>query len=146
MLNQDYRDMLSLLLEKKVDFLVVGAYAMAIYGYPRATGDIDIFVKPPKENARKVFQAAGDFGAPMDKIAPADFEIPGTRFQIGVAPRRIDIITEIDGVTCDEAFADREIIDVEGLPLPFISKGALIKKKLSTGRKKDTLDAENLST
>jgi hypothetical protein len=144
MLNPDYKDMLSFLLERRVDFLIVGAYAMAAHGYPRATGDIDIFVKPSRENAAKVYQAIGDFGAPLDGVSPVDFKTPGTIFQIGVAPRRIDIITEIDGVTFEEADADKKIIDIEGLNLPFVSKKKLIINKLSTGRKKDQLDAENM--
>jgi hypothetical protein len=144
MLNQDYRDMLSLLLEKKAEFLIVGAYAMAAHGYPRATADIDIFVNASRVNAAKVYQALTDFGAPLANVAPSDFEATGTIFQIGVAPRRIDIITEIDGVTFSEAEKDKMVIDIDGLPLPFISKTALIKNKSATGRKKDQLDVERL--
>jgi hypothetical protein len=145
MLNQDYKDMLSALIKRRVDFVIVGAYAMAAHGYPRATGDIDIFVKPTRENAGRILEALGDFGAPLDRVSPVDFETPGTVFQIGVAPRRIDLLTEIDGITFEEAAADKDIVEVEGLPLPFISKEKLRKNKLASGREKDRLDAETLN-
>ncbi len=144
MLNQDYKDILSILLARRVEFLLVGAYAMAAHGFPRATGDIDIFVNPSQANAEKVIQTLQDFGSPLDRVSTADFTAPGVVLQIGVAPRRIDILTEIDGVTFAEAAADREIVEVEGLPIPVISKQKLIINKQSTGREKDRLDAETL--
>ncbi|MCP4137661.1 MAG: hypothetical protein GY754_42230 [bacterium] len=144
MLNQDYKEMLSILLEEKVDFLLVGAYALAAHGYPRATGDIDIFVRPDKDNAHKVYKALARFGAPMDQVSESDFSTPGIVFQMGVAPRRIDVISEITGVSFDSAAADKMIVDIEGLKVPVISKEKLIINKESTGRDKDTLDAKNL--
>jgi hypothetical protein len=144
MLNQDYKDMLSLLLENKVDFLLVGAYALAAHGFPRATADIDVFVKPSPENAGRVYKALSEFGAPLGDVSPADFESPGTILQIGVAPRRIDLITEISGLSFDEANVDRDVVEIEGLSVPVISKAKLIINKLSTGREKDRLDAEEL--
>lgn len=144
MLNQDYKDMLSLLLGHGVEFLLVGAYALAAHGFPRATADIDIFIKPSKENAKRLFKALIEFGAPLESINPSDFEEPGTIFQIGVKPRRIDLITEIDGLSFDDAKEDREKIDIEGLSIPIISKSKLIINKMATGRERDRLDAENL--
>jgi hypothetical protein len=136
--------MLSLLLENKVDFLLVGAYALAAHGFPRATADIDVFVKPSPENAGRVYKALSEFGAPLGDVSPADFESPGTILQIGVAPRRIDLITEISGLSFDEANVDRDVVEIEGLSVPVISKAKLIINKLSTGREKDRLDAEEL--
>ena len=98
MLNEDYREMLYLLSEETVRFLVVGAYALGVHGLPRATGDIDIWIEPSGENAKKVVQVLRRFGAPLVGIRVEDFEEEGVVFQIGVAPRRIDIITAIDGV------------------------------------------------
>ena len=144
MLNQDYKEMLSILLDHEVKFLLVGAYAMAVYGFPRATADMDIFVKADSNNARKIYKAISVFGAPMDNINVNDFVKPGLIFQIGVAPRRIDIINMIDGVTFEEAEKDRIIVDIEGLKVPIISKQKLIKNKRSTGREKDRLDADIL--
>jgi hypothetical protein len=144
MLNPDYKEMLFLLLENRVDFLLVGAYALAVHGFPRATGDIDIFLKPSPENARRAHKALSEFGAPLGNVSLADFESPGTILQIGVAPRRIDLITQISGLTFDEAGEDRDIVEIEGLSIPVISKAKLIINKLSTGRERDRLDAEIL--
>lgn len=144
MLNQDYKEMLSLLLENDVDFLLVGAYALAVHGFPRATGDIDIFIKPDKKNAAELLNTLSDFGAPLSDVTNSDFEKPGTILQIGVAPRRIDIITEIDGLTFDEAAIDKQIIEIDNLKIPVISKPNLIKNKKASGREKDLLDAKNL--
>jgi hypothetical protein len=144
MLNQDYKEMLSLLQENKVDYLLVGAYALALHGFPRATADIDIFVRPDKENASKLFKALDDFGAPLEHVSAKDFFKPGIVLQIGVAPRRIDIITEIDGLSFNEAAQGKEIIKVENLSIPVISRKNLITNKLATGREKDRLDADQL--
>lgn len=145
MLNQDYRDMLSLLLENKVEFLVVGAYALAAHGFPRATGDIDIFVRPLPVNAQRTYAALIAFGAPLDRISPSDFEVPGMIVQIGVQPRRIDLITQIDGLTFNEAEQDKMIVEIDGLLIPFISKHKLIINKMATGREKDRLDVNTLN-
>lgn len=144
MLNQDYKEMLSILLEEDVKFLLVGAYALAAHGYPRATGDIDIFVQPTKTNAEKVFKALIKFGAPLKNITKKDFVTPGTIFQIGIAPRRIDIINTIDGVTFEDAYRDRLIIKIESLSIPVLSKAMIIVNKNATGRLKDKIDADNL--
>ena len=93
MLNEDYRDMLQALADEKVSFLLVGAYAMAAHGYPRATMDIDIWVMPSPQNADAVLRALRYFGAPLHNLTKEDLLKDGTIFQIGVAPRRIDIIT-----------------------------------------------------
>ncbi|NOQ22643.1 MAG: hypothetical protein GQ565_08345 [Candidatus Aegiribacteria sp.] len=144
MLNQDYKEMLSLLLDNRVEFLLVGAYALAAHGFPRATADIDIFVKSDSENASKLYKTLERFGTPLENISPDDFAEPGTILQIGVAPRRIDIITIIDGMTFDEASKGKEIIEIENLLIPVISKQNLITNKLATGREKDKIDAKNL--
>lgn len=145
MLNQDYKEMLSLLLANDVEFLLVGAYALAAHGFPRATADIDIFVKPSSENAALVFKTLEEFGAPTQDVSTNDFARSGTIFQIGVAPRRIDIITQIDGLSFDEAGKGKDIIEIEGLLIPVISKENLILNKLATGRAQDKLDANKLS-
>ena len=144
MLNKDYKEMLQFLLEEKVEFILVGAYALGAHGYPRATGDIDIWVKAHGNNSKKVYNALARFGAPLDQVQVNDFASEGVIFQIGVAPRRIDIMTRIDGVTYDEANDDKIIVEVEGLLLPVLSLDKLIKNKLATGRDKDELDAKYL--
>jgi len=126
MLNEDYKEMLQLLLEEQVDFMIVGAYALGTYGYPRATGDIDIWVKPNDINSRKLYKALARFGAPLGSIKIDDFITEDIIFQIGVIPRRIDIMTKIDGVTYEEADEDKIIVEVEGLKIPVISLDKLI--------------------
>ena len=144
MLNQDYKEMLSLLLDNKVEFILVGAYALAAHGFPRATADIDILVKPSSANASILYKTLERFGTPLESISKDDFAHPGIVLQIGVAPRRIDIITKIDGLTYDEASKGKEIIEIESLSIPVISKQNLIINKLATGREKDKIDAKNL--
>jgi predicted nucleotidyltransferase len=144
MLNEDYKEMLQLLLEEQVDFIIVGAYALGAHGYPRATGDIDIWVKPNNTNSRKLYKALARFGAPLEQIEIDDFSMEGIIFQIGLIPRRIDIITKIDGVTYEEADEDKITVEVEGLMLPVISLEKLIKNKMATGREKDELDIKTL--
>ena len=95
MLNEDYRDMLQCLLEEKVRFLLVGAYAVAVYGYPRATKDMDVFVRAASDNASNLMKALRRFGAPVSDISEIDFSVEGIVFQIGDSPRRIDITTRI---------------------------------------------------
>jgi hypothetical protein len=145
-LNQDYRDLLQCLCSEVVDFLVVGAYAVAFHGTPRATGDIDLLVRPTVENAGRVWRALVKFGAPLAEVGmtAADFATPGMVYQIGLPPRRIDILTEISGVTFDEAWASRVQTLVIGLPVAFIGRDALVKNKRATGRAKDLIDLDLL--
>jgi predicted nucleotidyltransferase len=145
-LNSDYRDILQSLSDNEVEFLVVGAYAMAAHGYPRATGDIDLWVLASGENAQRVYRALKQFGAPLAEIDGATFSQKDVIFQIGVAPRRIDIITAISGVEFEAAYKRRKEIRLDGLLLPFISKEDLITNKQATGRDKDRLDAKRLSS
>ena len=144
MLNKDYKDMLQSLLDNNVRFLIVGAYALAAYGYPRATGDFDIWVEASNENSKKILSSLTQFGAPIVDLTEETFAEKGIVFQIGVAPRRIDLITHIDGVDFNEAYTSKESIDIEELKLPFISKENLIKNKKATGRDKDILDVKYL--
>ena len=144
MLNPDYRDMLSALSEAGVEHMVVGAYALAYHGLPRATGDIDIWVRCSRENAQRVWAALKAFGAPLGDLSLDDLETPGIVLQIGVAPRRIDILTSIDGVEWDAAAEAIEVAQIEDLRVPIIGRAHLIQNKRATGRTKDQLDIELL--
>ena len=144
MLNSDYKDMLQILLDNGVKFLLVGAYAMGAHGYPRATGDIDIWVEPTAENSALVYSSMAAFGAPLHEIDETTFTISDVIFQIGVAPRRIDIITKISGVEFEDAYQNRQIVEIEGLSVPILSLEDLIKNKRASGRDKDRLDADLL--
>ena len=103
--------------EEKVKFLVVGAYALAAHGLPRATGDIDLWIRSTPENAKLVWKALTKFGAPLSDLSMNDLTLSETVFQIGVAPRRIDILTSIDAVQFDEAWAVHEEIEIDGIPM-----------------------------
>src|SRR3989338_916364 len=144
MLNEDYKEILQILLNNKAKFLIVCAYAMGAYGYPRATGDLDIWVEASPENSKKLCKSLSEFGSPMNNITENTFTEKGVIFQIGVAPRRIDIITHIDGVSFEEAYKTKESIEIEDIQVPFLSKENLIKNKESTCREKDRLDADYL--
>lgn len=117
---------------------------MGVHGYPRATGDIDIWVEASSENSEKIHQSLSEFGAPLSEVTKTTFCEEGIVFQIGVAPRRIDIITKIDGVDFNKAYSDKQKMEIEGIKIPFLSKEDLIKNKESTGREKDKLDAKYL--
>jgi len=143
-LNSDYKDMLQVLLDNDVKFLLVGAYAMGVHGYPRATGDIDIWVEPSNEISARGYRSMVAFGAPLHEIGETTFATPDVVFQIGVTPRRIDIITTISGVGFDDAHRQRQIVEIEGLSIPILSLGDMIRNKRATGRDKDRLDADRL--
>lgn len=147
-LNEDFRDVLVQFVDAGVEFVVVGAYALALHGAPRASGDIDVFVRPSTANAGRVMDALHRFGAPLASsgVSEADFTRPGAVYQIGLPPRRIDVMTEITGVTFDEAWASRVTAEVDGRAVGFIGREALLKNKEATGRLKDQADAERLRT
>jgi hypothetical protein len=138
--NPDFRDMLSEFTAAGVEYLVVGAYALAAHGMPRATGDIDLWVRPTAENAARVMEALRRFGAPLDQITLEDLSTPGTVFQIGVAPRRIDILTRIEAVEFEEAWAGRLTTEVEGQTIHVLGREAFLRNKRALGRPKDLAD------
>ena len=144
--NADFLDLVDVLNSERVEYVIVGAFALAAHGFPRATGDIDFFVRPSVENAARVVRALGKFGAPLTTagVTEADFAKPGSIYQIGVVPRRIDVISEISGVSFDEAIATRLIRDVDGRPVPFLGREMMIRNKRASARAKDLVDAEVL--
>ncbi len=140
MLNPDYRDILSVFSEENVEYLLVGAYAMAVHGYVRATGDIDLWVRAEPANALRVMRALARFGAPLSQVTQEDFSTPGIVFQIGLEPRRIDILTMIDGVDFEEAWSERMEVEIETLRVSVISRSHLKQNKKASGRPKDLAD------
>ncbi|HNV45904.1 MAG TPA: hypothetical protein PKJ16_02610 [Spirochaetota bacterium] len=142
--HQDFLDMICALESAGCRYIIVGGYAMAFNGYVRATGDIDILVEPEKDNALKVMHALSEFGAPLHGVTAEDFGKEGTIFQIGLPPVRIDIITKIDGLTFDEAYADRNYHMTDDAKIPFLSLDSIVKNKNASGREKDILDIKEL--
>jgi hypothetical protein len=145
-LNDDFRDMLESLLEAEVEFVIVGAHALSVHGYPRATGDIDILVRPSAPNAARVMSALASFGVPTGAhgVSARDFTERGSVYQIGLPPRRIDLLTEISGVDFERARASQVVVRVAGLELPFLGRDALIANKRAAARPKDLVDADEL--
>jgi hypothetical protein len=146
MLNEDYRDILQALSDEQVEFLLVGAYAMAAHGYPRATMDIDIWIKPSPENADAVLKALRRFGAPLHNLTKEDLQKDGIIFQIGVAPRRIDIVTSASGLQFEDAYGRSLSLNIEGIEVRIPSIDDLIRNKKASGRTKDLADAEALES
>jgi len=120
MLNENFRDMLLALNDARVEYLIVGVYALAAHGSPRATGDIDIWVRPDPENAERVWSALVRFGAPIDQITVDDFAAPGIVFQIGLPPERIDVLTMISGVDFHQAWNSRMVVEIDGMSVPVL--------------------------
>jgi hypothetical protein len=143
-LTPDYLDMLRELSGAGAEFLVVGAHARALYGTPRATGDLDIWVHRDESNARRVYLALAAFGAPLDELSEADLLEPEVVFQIGIAPNRIDILTDISGVSFEAAWPRRQSVQLHGLTIPVIGREDFITNKRATGRIKDLADIEDV--
>ena len=138
--------MLQCLNAERVDYLLIGAYAMAAHGFPRATMDIDIWVKPSTANASAVWKALERFGAPLQGVIVDDFAKDDVIFQIGVAPRRIDIITGVSALNFDETIKRAIEVEIEGLKVLIPSVADLIINKKATGRTKDLADVETLQS
>lgn len=137
--------MLSAFDEEDVEYLVVGAYALAAHGAPRATGDLDLWIRPTPENADRAFRALEAFGAPTHDLTVDDLSDPDLVFQVGIEPRRIDILSSITGVSFDEAWRERELVEIDGLKLSILGRAQLIENKCALGRKQDLADIERLS-
>ncbi|MEW6266913.1 MAG: hypothetical protein AB1641_27880 [Thermodesulfobacteriota bacterium] len=140
MLNPDFHDMLSALCEENVEFLIVGAYALAAHGLPRATGDLDIWIRRSPENTARVWRALTRFGAPLFDLNRNDLETADLIFQVGIAPCRIDLLTSIDGVDFEEAWPGRKRVNIEGLDLAILGYAELIKNKKASSRPQDLAD------
>ncbi len=140
--QQDFRDLLALFNKHKVDFIIVGAYALGYHGAPRYTGDLDIFIKPDPVNARNIMQALSDFGFGSVGLTETDFNEEAKVVQLGVPPVRVDIITSITGVSWDQAWSGRVKGLFGDLEVHYIGREDFISNKRSLGRKKDIADLE----
>lgn len=146
-MNNDWLDLLRLLLAREVRFLVVGAHALAVHGVPRGTQDLDVWVEPTATNANQVWHALVEFGAPLTSlgITRADFDHAGPIIQLGLPPNRIDLLTSLSGLPdFSVAWGGRAVHVVEGCSLPFLGRADLIVNKRASGRRKDLADLEAL--
>lgn len=146
-LTPDFHDILIELADAEVEFLIVGAFALAFHGHPRATKDIDIFVRANASNAQRLYRALAKFGAPLNQfeVTEKDFAESDNVLQIGIPPRRIDIINSVTGITFDEAVEDGGKLDLDGRHIPVIGLAALVKNKSATGRVQDIADVRTLT-
>ncbi len=142
--NQDLIELLRAFSDHSVEFIVVGAHALAAHGHVRATKDLDVWIRPSQENAEHTYRALGAFGAPLSDLTVEDLTIEGTVFQIGVPPNRVDVLTSIDGVSFEEAWADRMQARFGGEPVAVLSREHLIRNKRASGRLQDLADIERL--
>jgi len=144
MFSQDFKELLSVFNEYRVKYLIVGGYAVAIHAQPRATKDLDLFVRPDGQNAQAVFAALAQYGAPLAGLKPEDFADPSAFFRMGNAPQMIEIIPRISGVDFDKAWERRVEITIDensGLKAPFISAEDFVANKLAAARPQDIADA-----
>jgi len=139
-MNRDFVEMLSGLSAAGAEYLVVGAHALAAHGRPRATGDLDLWVRPTPANAAVVHQALARFGAPLGDLTVEDLATPGVVFQIGLPPCRIDVLTSIDAVEFGQAWPRRLMIEIEGLAVPVLGREDLLTNKRALGRPQDLAD------
>ena len=143
-LQKDLREFIGLLLSQDVEFLVVGGYAVAFHGYPRLTEDIDLLVRPSLENGSRILRALDLFGFGSIGLTAEDFTAPDRMIQLGRAPNRLDLLTEIWGLTFEEAWASRIPAELDGLEVFVIGREELIRNKRATARSQDLADAEKL--
>jgi len=142
--NQDFRDLLRVFNEEKVRYLVVGGYALIKHSEPRYTKDLDLWVSPDEENAKRVLQALIKYGAPVSSMSPVDFTREGYFFTMGLAPNRIDILFDLKGLSFDAAWQRRVCEVTGGIEICFLSRVDLIIYKEAVGRKQDLADVEKL--
>jgi hypothetical protein len=142
--NPHFFDLLSEFNAARVRYLVVGAHVLSYYGRPRTTGDLDLWVEPARRNAERVLRALASFGAPLEGISPADFWTPGTVFQIGIVPSRIDILTSLTEVTFATAWKNRRQAHYGGLSISLLAERDFIRNKRAVGRTRDLADAEEV--
>ena len=144
MLNKDFHDFLSLLARHKVRHLVVGGYAVALHGYPRYTGDLDVFIALDPASAKGVAAALRDFGFALDDADETLFLNPRSIVEMGREPLKLQIMNAISGVQFEEAYPNRQTVRIGDLDVPFIGYQDLLRNKSATGRGKDKVDVEEL--
>lgn len=143
-LAPDYDEFCGLLSARGVEFVVVGAHALAFHGAPRFTGDLDILIRPTHDNAERLLQAIADFGFPAGALRAADIVAPTKVIEMGLVPVQIHVMSHIDGVTWDEVWQDRQTGTFGARTVAFIGRETFIRNKRAAGRPKDVADIDAL--
>ena len=142
--SPDFKELLKIFEKHKIRYLIVGGYAVMKYSEPRFTNDLDVFIATDQDNANSVYSALKEFGAPLENLSSNDFAHEGYFYQIGMPPLRVDIMMSIPGIEFDEAWKNREVVELDELKILFISRSDLIRVKEASGRPQDKIDIENL--
>jgi len=143
-LHPDFKDFLRLLNFHNVRYVLLGGYAVGYYGYPRATGDMDIWIERSESNSKQIASVFREFGLPSETISEELFLEENKVIRVGVPPVRLEVITSASGVDFHECYVNRELIEIDGIPVNFISLADLKKNKHAAGRHKDLEDLEHL--
>ena len=144
-LNRDFLDFISFLERRRVDYVIVGGYAVGFHGFPRYTGNIAFLIRRSEENAERLVEVMKDFGFGEMRVEACDFLRPNFIVEMGREPRKIQVLTDIDGVDFDECRASSLTYPCEGLNISFIGLEALLRNKVASGRPKDLIDVEALT-
>lgn len=144
MLSKDFKEFVGSLKEHGAEYMIVSGYAVGVHGYPRYTGDLDIWLNPTPENAERVMTALREFGFGGLSITLDDLTKESNIIQLGQPPLRIDLLMSIDGVAFAECYANRKEVTFDGLPMNFIGYQDLVKNKKASGRHRDLDDLENM--
>ncbi len=139
-MNKDWIELLELLAENQVEYLVIGAWAMAYHGQPRYTGDLDLFFEPTQNNAHALLRCLRQFGTPTAHLSVDDLASTGLTVTFGTPPSRVDLLNWMSGITFEDAVSDSVAGEMFGVPVRYLSKRALIKNKVAAGRPKDIAD------
>jgi len=142
--SPDFKELLKIFEKHKVRYLIVGGYAVMKYSEPRFTKDLDVFIAADRNNAKSVYSALKEFGAPLKNLTSSDFAHEGYFYQMGKPPLRVDIMMSIPGIEFDQAWQKREAVELDDLKLLFISRADLIQSKEASGRPQDKIDVEKL--
>ncbi len=142
--SPDFKELLKLFEKHKIRYLIVGGYAVMKYSEPRFTKDLDVFIATDHDNAKNVYVALKEFGAPLENLSPDDFAHKGYFYQMGRPPMRVDIMMSIPGIEFDVAWKNREVVELDDLKIFFISRSDLILAKEASGRPQDQIDVDKL--
>lgn len=143
-MNSDFKDLLRLFAAHEVRYLVVGGYAVSHHAQPRFTKHLDLWIEPNRENAARVAAALHEFGIPLIEVTESDFAQEGLQFAVGMPPTQLDFLTTVPGLCFSDCWPNRNLVDIDGISVSYLSKPALITAKQTAGRAQDLADVEEL--
>ena len=145
LLPDDFREFLKLCNRRRVKYLLIGGYAVGYHGYDRATADMDVWIEISDDNAARMVKALIDFGFGVTGLSAEPFATKGQIVRMGVPPLRLEILNDISGVNFEDCYKRRDLVQIDGIRVPVISRDDLIRNKIASGRSKDLDDLEHLA-